>query len=342
MYQKTGKWFVVCVVLFTGIMGILNTTYAEKTKIGICFTETGPTDRSFNNMQYNGSIDVQHRHDVEFAYRTPATGSEEDFKKAILSLIEEEQSAFVITSGFAVVDALDKAAKLHPETQFVLLDVPAKPADNVASIVFAQPEGSFVVGALAAKVTKTKKIGFIGGVDVDVIKSFLRGFQEGITYIDPSIELRVEYCSFAPDFSGFGVPEKAFSMANSMYENGVDIIYAVAGGSGNGVIQAETNHEKFVIGVDSNQDYMAPGFVLTSMMKKLDVAVIDICEKFLRGEFQGDTMYEYGYENGGVGMTPMEFTRDKVPADVLKELKDIERKIADGEIVVPDIMVSQQ
>ena len=311
---------------------------APRLKFGICFTETGPQDRSFNSMQYNGSVNVQAHYNVEFVYRTPETNKYEDFFTAIEALAKDEQCDMVITSGFEVRKPLTQAAETYPATQFVLLDVVAHPAENVASVIFAQHEGSFVVGALAAKVTKTKKIGFIGGVDVDVIKSFLQGFKEGITYIDPSIELLVEYCSLTPDFSGFGAPDTGSRIASRMYADGVDIIYAVAGGSGTGVIQAAKEQQKYVIGVDSNQDYMAPGFVLTSMMKRLDVAVFDICEKYISGEHLGNTTYEYSYKNGGVSITPMEFTRKKIPAGVLDEIHQIERQIAEDNIVVTNIM----
>lgn len=124
-----------------------------------------------------------------------------------------------------------------------------------------------------------------------------------------------------------------------MYSEGVDIIYAVAGGSGNGIIQAAKDNEKFVIGVDANQDHLAEGFVLTSMMKRLDVAVVDISRLFVEGKLEGNKVYEYGYKDGGVSLTEMEFTKDKISLEVLANIKEIEQKIISGEIVVTNTMI---
>ena len=127
-----------------------------------------------------------------------------------------------------------------------------------------------------------------------------------------------------------------------MYSEGVDIIYAVAGGSGNGIIQAAKDNEKFVIGVDANQDHLAEGFVLTSMMKRLDVAVVDISRLFVEGKLEGNKVYEYGYKDGGVSLTEMEFTKDKIPPQVLANIKEIEQKIASGEIGVTNTMTDEK
>lgn len=307
-------------------------------KIGICFTSVGPGDLSFNNMLYSGSIEVQGKYGVEFVYRTAASDTTEGFTQALEELVEQEGADLVLTLGFQAGAALNTAAARYPDTTFALFDVVAEPSDNVASVIYAQHEGAFIGGALMAYVSQTRKVGFIAGVNIDILGAFVQGFQEGLDYVDPSMEFWVEYCSLLPDFSGFNAPEKGYEIANRMYREGADILFNGAGASGPGIIQAALEHQKYVIGSDANQDYLAPGFVLTSLMKRLDVSMIDICEKFIRGEFQGNMTYEYGLHNGGISLTPMEFTQKKISPETLEKLQRITAQIISGEIVVTNTL----
>lgn len=327
-------------VLLAFALGSSAVSAEQTVKIGICFTAVGPGDLSFNNMLYSGSIEVQGKYDVEFVYRTAASDTEEGFIQALQELIEQDQADLVLTLGFQARTALNAVAARYPDTRFALFDVVADPSDNVASVIYAQHEGAFLTGALVAYVSQTRKGGFIGGVDIDILEAYIQGFREGIDYVDPSVELLVEYCTLLPDFSGFNSPEKGYEIANRMYGDGADILFNASGASGPGIIQAALEHQKYVIGTDANQDYLAPGFVLTSLMKRLDVSMIDICEKFIRGEFQGNTTYEYGLENGGISLTPMEFTKEKISSEVRDHLQRITDRIISGEIVVTNTLVS--
>ena len=309
---------------------------ADRKKIGICFTAVGPGDLSFNNMLYKGSIELQAKYDVEFVYQTVTADTDAEFERALRTLAE--QVDLVITLGFQARAGLNAAAKAFPDTQFVLFDIVAEPAPNVSSVIYAQHEGGFIGGVIAALVTQTKTVGFIAGVDIDILKAYISGFQQGAAYIDPSVRVLVEYCTTFPDFSGFSSPEKGYAIASSMIEKGADIVFNGAGGSGPGIIQAAVEHQKYAIGTDANQDYLAPGFVLTSIMKRLDTSMLDIGDKFMRGEFAGNTVYEYAYSNGGISLTPMEFTRDNIPAETLGKIADIEQKIISGEIAVTNLL----
>lgn len=329
---------VVSVVLLVVSVVSVEEAAAEARRIGICFTAEGPGDLSFNNMLYRGSIEVQGAHDAIFSYATAVSNEEKDFIRALESLVEGQNSELIITLGFQAKSALDSIAGRYPDRHFVLFDVPAEVRENVSSVIYAQHEGAFVAGALAAMMTKSKKLGFIGGVDIDILKAFVKGFEEGVNYVDPSIELLVEYCSLLPDFSGFSTPIKGYAIAGNMFTQGVDIVFGAAGGSGPGIIQAAADQKKYVIGTDSNQDYMAPGFVLTSVMKRLDRSMIDICLKFFANDLEGQTVYEYGYHNGGMSLTPMEFTKENIPPKVLEKIRTIEQQIIDGEIVVTNIL----
>lgn len=303
-------------------------------------------DQAYNDMQYKGLIEAAEKFDIAVAYRVPdALGAEQNllanFTKILTELAEQEGCDLIIINSFQAVEPLDEVAANYPQKFFVLLDGVAKPRDNVASTTYAAHEGSFVVGALAAYVSQTKKVGMIGGVDLPIIKSFLKGFEEGLAYADPAAQLTTEYVSKFPDFSGFGNPQRGYELANQLYEQGVDVIYAAAGSTGNGVIQAASEQQKYVIGVDSDQDYLAPGFVLTSMMKRLDVSIVNLCQLFMEGKLTGSTVYEYSYKNGGISITDMKFTKEKIPADVLENIRAIERKIAAGEIHVTNILAKQ-
>ena len=329
---------VVVIVFFTVLSVVVEGAAAKSRRIGICFTAEGPGDLSFNNMLYRGSIEVQGAHEVTFSYATAASNEEKDFIAALENLVKHQNSELIITLGFQAKSALDRVAERYPDRHFVLFDLSAEARPNISSVIYAQHEGAFVAGALAAMMTESKKVGFIGGVDIDILKAFVKGFEEGIDHIDSSVELLVEYCSLLPDFSGFSTPIKGHAIAQNMFTQGVDIVFGGAGGSGPGIIQAAAEQKKYAIGTDSNQDYMAPGFVLTSVMKRLDRSMIDICRKFLADELEGETTYEYGYHNGGISLTPMEFTKENIPPEVLDRIRTIEQQIIDGEIVVTNIL----
>jgi len=334
----TRLWKLTCIALMFGILVIqgYSADAAERKKIGICFTAVGPGDLSFNNMLYKGSIELQAKYDIEFIYQTVAADTDAEFERALRALAE--QADMVMTLGFQARAGLNAAAKAFPDTQFVLFDVVADPSPNVSSVVYAQHEGGFVGGALAALVTQSKTVGFVAGVDIDILKAYISGFQQGVAHVDPSVQVLVEYCTLFPDFSGFSSPDKGYAIASKMIEDGADIVFNGAGGSGPGIIQAAVEHQKYAIGTDANQDYLAPGFVLTSIMKRLDTSMLDIGGKFMRDEFAGNTVYEYAYRNGGISLTPMEFTKNKIPADVLEKIAAIEQKIISGDIVVTNLL----
>lgn len=323
-----------------------DSTTGKKIKVGLALGGA-LGDQAYNDMQYKGLIEAAEKFDIAVAYRVPdVLGAEQDllanFTKMLTELADQEDCDLIIINSFQAIEPLAQVAARYPQKFFVLLDAVAKPLENVASTTYTSHEGSFVVGALAAYISQTKKVGMLCGVDIPIIKSFLKGFEEGLAYADPAVQLTTEYVSKFPDFSGFGNPQRGYELANQLYEQGVDVIYAAAGSTGNGVIQAASEQQKYVIGVDSDQDYLAPGFVLTSMMKRLDVSVINLCQLFIEGKLTGNTVYEYGYKNGGISITDMKFTKEKIPADILEKIRAIEQKIAVGEIQVTNILTEQQ
>lgn len=304
-------------------------------RVGLVLSYFGLGDQSFNDMQYNGLIEAFRRFDIHAVFRVPRSNNDAETRPVFEELINREQCNVIIAGeGFQMGPLTYRLAKEHPDVYFIIFEYKEGPVvRNVVNIEFAQNEGSYAVGFLAARFSASKKIALIGGVDIPVIKDFEAGFLQGIQRGDSSCRLVTEYVSRLPDLSGFSSPQKGYTLAKRLYSEGVDVIYAVAGASGNGVIQAARETGKYVIGVDSNQDHMAPGQVLTSMMKRLDVAILRLIELRIQGRLQGG-VHRFDYRDGGISLTEMEYTSKMIPSDVIQALRTIEKQIAAGVISV--------
>jgi basic membrane protein A len=194
-------------------------------------------------------------------------------------------------------------------------------------LVFEEHEGSFLVGVLAGLMSETNKVGFVGGMEVPLIRKFESGFAEGAKYANPNIEVLVNYAG------SFGDPGRGRELAVSQNERGADIVYHAAGGSGSGVIDAAVANGFYAIGVDSDQDYMAPGTVLTSMVKRVDNAVFDVIKSVVDGTLEGGVR-SFSIQDGGVGTSDFTYTKDLIPQSVFDAIEDAREKIISGEIVV--------
>ena len=233
--------------------------------------------------------------------------------------------------GFGCADALLQIAQDRPGTHFAIVDSSFENTpENISAVVFRAQEPSFLVGYIAAAVTHTGKIGFVGGVRGEIIDQFQYGFQAGVDYAaalyGKNVEITIEYAD------SFGDAQKGYEIADAMYRSGCDIVYHAAGATGIGVIEAAKDNGKFVIGVDKDQSALAPGNVLTSAMKKVDVAVERVSGSYLRGEQVGGKTISFGLTEGAVGI-PEDHTNYR------DEIYDSARMIADrikaGEIVPP-------
>ncbi|THB68583.1 MAG: BMP family ABC transporter substrate-binding protein [Desulfovibrio sp.] len=325
---------LICLVLLSTARSSL--AQENRIKVGLALGYGELEDMSFNQMQYNGLIRASQAHDIDITYRLSAEEGEENMLVNLTALVNEDCD-LIFAGGHTGREQVMAIAPEHPHIHFVVLDNPVRSIPNVSSAVYAQHEGSFVVGYLAARFSPGKRIGFIGGVDIPVIQAFYRGFEEGVRHGDPDASLIVTYLSEAPDFSGFADPDKGYALAEAMYQGGVDTIYAVAGATNTGVIRAAETNNAYVIGVDSNQDHLARGHVLTSMLKRLDVSIVDLVGKYLQGELEGGRVYEYTYANNGVSITEMEFTRELIGEDVIQEVRDVEQAIIEGRISVTNV-----
>ncbi|MEO4053461.1 BMP family protein [Solibacillus sp. CAU 1738] len=310
-----------------------NLTIAMVTDVG------GVDDKSFNQSAWEGiqkwgTDNGLKKGDNGFDYLQ--SKSDADYNTNLNSLIRRDFD-LVFGVGFLMNDAIHEIANQKPDAKLAIIDS-AVDAPNVASVLFKEQEGSFLAGVVAAEMSKTGKIGFIGGQKIPVIERFEAGFIEGAKAANPNIVIDRYYAE------AFDKAELGKTAANRMYSSGVDIIFHAAGGTGNGVFtEAKERKEKdpnanvWVIGVDADQ--YAEGQVgdknvtLTSMLKGVSTAVIDIANRTKEGKFPGGETLVYGLAENGVGLAD---SRGAIPADVLKSVEEYKAKIAAGEIVVPE------
>lgn len=297
--------------------------YAQKTRVGLIFAEGGLGDQSFNDAAYRGLMQAKEELPVEVIYVEPADIAE----------MEEHQRSYaelgldlVIVIGFIHQSALTEVSADYPDIHFAIVDdVVDNP--NVTSLLFEEHEGSFLVGVVAGMMTKSNIVGFVGGMEVPLIRKFQVGFEEGVKWANPDAQVLVNYAG------AFDDPGRGRELAISQYERGADIIYHAAGGTGSGVIDAAASHDFYAIGVDSDQDYMAPGKVLTSMIKRVDMAVYEVIKAAVEGTLEGGT-WTFGVADGGVGTSEFTYTRDIIPQEVFDKVEEAKQKIISGEIVV--------
>lgn len=243
----------------------------------------------------------------------------------------------VFADAYGFEELFAQYADKYPDVTMVNLDfVIENNNKSVSSVTFIAEEGAFLAGVLAAKVTTSdlslanadKKVGFVGGKEITVIKGFLSGFQQGVAYVDPSIEVLVSYVG------DFFDPVKGKQAANQLYAQGADIIFQAAGQSGNGALEAASESEKYIIGVDSNQNGTYPGYVAASMVKDLDGAVYQVYSQIADGTYVPGTLYEQHAGPGGCYLALDEFSEEILPAAMIDEVNAVKDEMAAGKIAV--------
>jgi basic membrane protein A and related proteins len=300
-------------------------------KVTILFDLGGRGDQSFNDSAGAGLDQAVEEFGIEAVESTPS-GDGDRAERAIQSA--ENGSQLVIGVGFLWGDALTAAAEQFPDVHFAIVDSVIE-APNVASLVFAEEQGSFLVGAAAALKSTSGSVGFIGGVENDLIAKFEAGFIAGACAANPEIEYTGQYISQPPDFSGFNDTARGREIATSMYEDGVDVIYAAAGSSGLGMFEAAAEGDgRLGIGVDSDQYNLVPAdqqpIVLSSMLKRVDVAVYETIAAEVNGEFAAGVQV-FDLEREGVGYS----TTGGAVDDIADQLDDYAAQIIAGDIEVP-------
>jgi basic membrane protein A len=337
--MKRKNVVLVALVVLLLVIGLTAPVSAGKTRVGVAY-DSPLGDLSFNDMTHEGVVAAQEDFPIKVREMSPLlpNGKVLTFDEVVKRL--SSPSDLVIAVGFLYTDALATQAAKRPKVDFAIIDSVVD-APNVASLLFAAHEGSFLVGAAAALTSQTGTIGFIGGVDIPVIYPFEAGFVAGVEYVDPDATVLVDYISEPPDFSGFGDPERAYLLATDMYEAGADVVFHAAGFSGVGLFQAAhdysmANEHVWAIGVDADQYLTMPAelqpYILTSMRKRVDVATYDIIAAEVNGTFEGG-IHVYDLAAGGVGYA----TSGGFVDGIVPQLEAIKALIIDGSITVPTV-----
>jgi basic membrane protein A and related proteins len=333
--RRNDLWILVicCSLLFGGCAtrDFVSAEDAGKKKVGIVFDIGGKDDRSFNAAANTGVLRA--KKDLPIVLRDVEPGDPTSIEPALRTFAQYGYD-LIIGVGFAQGPILKEVAKDYPKLNFVLIDSVAD-SPNVASLVFKEHEGSFLVGMIAAYTSKTGSIGFVGGMDIPLIHRFMTGYEEGARYVNPNIKVLRNYVGITD--AAWNNPGKGRELANAQYEQGADVVFQAAGNSGLGVFDAAEAYDQFAIGVDANQNWVKPGHVLTSMLKRIDNAVYSIVKDEVEGKFNGGA-HVYGLENDGISYAIDDYNRHLVPPLVIDKVEQARRDIIAGKIKVTDAM----
>ena len=313
----------------TAALVLAATATAADIEPAVVFDMGGKFDKSFNQGVYDGVERFKGETGVE--YREFEVTNEAQREQALRRMAQRGANP-VLGIGFAQAPALEKVAKEFPDTNFAIIDMVVD-LPNVRSIVFKEHEGSFLVGALAAMASESGKVGFVGGMDIPLIRRFACGYEQGAKHINADAEVVQNMTGTTP--AAWNDPGRGGELTKSQFERGVDVVYAAAGGTGVGVYQAAKDAGKMAIGVDSNQNYLHPGTMLTSMLKRVDVAAYNVFNDAKNDKFSSGIQV-LGLAEDGVGWALDEHNESLISDDMKVQVEELSAKIKSGEIVVHD------
>jgi len=327
-------------LLFVRPSGAQRGTTSEGLDVGIVFDLGGRGDKSFNDGAYLGAERAQRELGARVRFIEPGEGSD---REAGLRLLAAEGMDLVIGVGFIFSDDLTQLAGEYPNTRFagvdyaVALDAsgnPLPPPANLAALKFREEEGSFLVGALAALVGNSRRVGFVGGMDFPLIHKFEVGFRTGVRAVCPECEVVAQYAGVTPE--AFRNPGRGQEIALSQFQSGVNVIFHASGSTGLGVFEAARRRGKLAIGVDADQYAEAPGYILTSMVKGVDQAVYDAIRQVKDGTFRGG-IFQLGLKEKGVDYIYDANNRALIPDSVRATVEALRAQIIAGDISVPSV-----
>ena len=266
---------------------------AADPKLAIVYGGGGKFDKSFNQSAYEGA--ERFKKETKISYLEAQITNDAQSEQVLRNMARKNVD-LVVSIGFSMTKAVETVSKEFPKVKFMLIDSVVE-APNVDSVVFKEQEGSYLVGVAAALASKTKKVGFIGGMDIPLIRAFGCGYAQGAKAVDPKIEVTQNMVGTTP--AAWSDPAKGGELARAQFDRGVDVVFAAAGGSGMGALQATKDKGKLAIGVDSNQNYVHPGTILTSMLKRVDNAVFDGFSAMKAGTWKPGITSK-GLKEGGV------------------------------------------
>jgi len=305
--------------------------YADTIKPAVIYDLGGKFDKSFNEGVFNGATKFSKETGVKFRDLEIQNDAQ---REQILRKFAKDGFSPIIMPGFAWATALSKIADEFPKTKFGIIDmVVDKP--NVQSMVFKAEEGSFLVGVIAAKTTKTGKVGFVGGMDIPLISAFGCGYAQGVKYVNPNMPVIANMTGTTP--AAWNDPVKGGELAKAQIAQGADIVFAAAGATGQGVLKAAADAGKYGIGVDSDQDNLFPGHVLTSMLKRVDVATYDSFKAAKDGAWKAGVQV-FGLKNDGVAYAVDQWNKNILTSEAKKAADEAKADIISGKIKVHDFM----
>jgi len=297
-------------------------------KVGLVLDKGGKDDKSFNSSAYAGATEAQKKLGIELKY---VEASDNNAIETLHRSLAAKDFDLIIGVGFAQTDAIKKIAAQNPKKNFAIVDGRVD-LPNVRSLLFQEHEGSYLVGAAAALKSKGH-VGFIGGMDIPLVRRFAMGYSAGAKSINPKIQVTENFIGISDE--AWVNPAKAKELALAQFNSGVDVIFTAAGSSNTGVFDAAEDSKKLAIGVDSNQNWMKPGFILTSMLKRVDVAVFDTIQNAQAGHFAGGPAI-YGLKDKGIDYAVDEFNQKLLSSNDRKKIDSLKKEIMAGTITVPD------
>jgi basic membrane protein A len=309
--------------VMAAVVSLASSVLAEP---AVVFDMGGKFDKSFNEAAFNGM--EKWKKETGKKYLEFEISNESQREQALRRMAERGATP-IIGIGFGQASAIEKLAKEFPKLQFAIIDMVVD-LPNVQSVVFKEQEGSFLVGAMAAMASKTGKVGFVGGMDIPLIRKFQCGYEQGAKFVNPKAEVFANMTGTTG--AAWNDPARGGELAKAQFAKGADVVFAAAGGTGIGVYQAARDSQKLAIGVDSNQNHLQPGTMLTSMVKGVDVAVYNVAKAHKPG------ISVLGLKEGGVGYALDANNAKLVSADMKKKVEAAKADIISGKIKVADYM----
>jgi basic membrane protein A len=316
---------------FAAALLAVSAATAADIKPAVVFDIGGKFDKSFNEGVAAG-ID-KFRSETKVAVAEFEVTNETQFEQVHRRFAQRGEDP-IIAVGFNQTKSVEKVAREFPKIRFTLIDGVIK-LPNVQSVLFKEHEGSFLVGVLAAMTSKSGKLGFVGGIDIPLIRKFACGFEQGVKHINPNAEVILNMTGTTP--AAWNDPARGAELAKGQFDRGVDIVYAAAGATGLGVLQAAKDRGKLAIGVDSNQNHLQPGTILTSMVKRVDLAAYDSLKTAMNDAWQPG-LSVLGLKEGGVDWALDQYNANLITPEMKAKADQIKADIVSGRIVVHDFM----
>ncbi len=317
---------VFSLVLLCSLSTMSLPLFAAPLKVGMVTDVGGVNDQSFNQSAWEGLQKTKKDMGIKISYQE--SKQDADYP-ANLETLYDAKNDLIWGIGFKMADAILIAAKQNPKQKYAIIDYSygAKTPPNVLGVMFKAEEGAFLAGYISAKMSKSGTLGFIGGMSVPIIHSFQYGYKAGAKFANPKINILEQYAESFTDAA------KGKAIANQMIGKGADVVFHAAGAVGDGVIEAVKEKNKMAVGVDRDQNYLAPKNVITSSMKRIDNAIYNVVTDLNKGTFKGGTTIEYGLKDGAVDVAPT--TTKMVPSILLEDVAKLKKDIIAGKIKIP-------